>query len=72
MYRLQSIRVVLAIAAELDYEIYMLDVQTALLNAGVEERSFVKMPSGYEHSNESRVPFVIKLQKSLYCLTTSA
>ena len=72
MYRPQSIRVVLEIAAELDYEVYMLDVQTALLNAGVEERSFVKMLSGYEYSNESRVPFVIKLQKSLYCLTTSA
>ena len=29
---LQSIRIVLAIAAELDYEVYMLDVQTAFLD----------------------------------------
>ena len=35
--RLQSIRMMLAIAAELDYEIYMMDVQTAFLNADVEE-----------------------------------
>ena len=46
----------------------MLDVQTAVLNADVEEETFVKMPPGYERSNESRVPFVMKLQKSLYGL----
>ena len=31
--RLQSIRMVLAIAAELDYEVYIPDVQTIFLNA---------------------------------------
>ena len=44
VYRLQSIRMVLAIAAELDYETYMLDVQTAFPNADVEEDVFVKIP----------------------------
>ena len=34
--RLQSIRMVLVITAELDYEVYMLDVQTVFLNADVE------------------------------------
>ena len=33
--RLESIRIMLAIAAELDYEVLMLDVQTAFLNADV-------------------------------------
>ena len=47
---------VLTIAAELDYEVYMLDVQTTFLNADVEEEVFVKMAPGYEHSNESGVP----------------
>ena len=46
--RLQSIRMVVAIAAELDYEIYMLDVQTTFLDADVEEKAFVKSPLGYE------------------------
>ena len=59
VYRLPSIRVVLPIAAELDYEVYMLDVQTAVLNADVEEECFVKMAPGYEHSNESGVPLVM-------------
>ena len=36
----------LVIAAELDYEVLMLDVQMAFLNADVEEDVFVKMASG--------------------------
>ena len=62
---------VLPIAAELDYEIYMLDVQTAFLNADVEEEVFVKMDPGYERSNGSEVPLVVKLKKSLYGLRQS-
>ena len=60
-----------AIAAELDYEVYMLDVQTAFLNADVEEEVFVEMAPGYERSNESGVPLVMKLKKSLYGLQQS-
>ena len=33
--RLQSVQMVFSIAAELDYEVYMLDAQTAFLNADV-------------------------------------
>ena len=53
----------LAIAIELDYEVYMLDVQTAFLNA-----VFVKMVPGYETNDKAGVPFVAKLRKSLYGL----
>ena len=41
--------------ASAGYEIYMLDVQTAFLNANIEKAVFVKMPPGYERSNESGV-----------------
>ena len=41
--------------ASAGYEIYMLDVQTAFLNANIEKVVFVKMPPGYERSNESGV-----------------
>ena len=44
---------VLSITADLDYEVYMLDVQTPFLNADVEEEVFVKMVAGYQCSNES-------------------
>ena len=38
--RLQSIRMMLAIAVELDCKVFMLDVHTAFLNADVEEDVF--------------------------------
>ena len=43
----------LAIAAELDYEVLMLDVQTAFLNADVEEEVYAKMAPGYETYDKS-------------------
>ena len=69
--RLQSIRMMLAIAAELDYEVLMLDVQTAFLNADIEEEVYVKMAPGYETYDKSGNPFAMKLKKSLYGLRQS-
>ena len=69
--RLQSIRMVLAIAAELDYEVYMPDVQTAFLNVKVEEEVFIKMALGYEYSDESGATLVMKLKKNRYGLRQS-
>ena len=62
---------VLVVTAELDYEFYMLDVQTVFFNADVQKNVFIKMAPGYERSNESGVPLVIKLYKSLYGLRQS-
>ena len=69
--RLQSIRMMLVIAVELDYEVHMLDVQMAFLNADVDEDVFVKMAPGYETNDEAGVPLVMKLKKSLYGLRQS-
>ena len=49
----------------------MLDVQTAFLNADVEEEGFVKMVPTHERSNESGVTLVMKLKKSFYGLRQS-
>jgi len=46
--RLQSICMMLATAAELEHEVFMLDVQTAFLRAAVEENVFVEMALGYQ------------------------
>ena len=62
---------VLTIAAGLEYKVYMQDVQKAFLNADVEEERFVQMTPGYERSNESGVPLVMELKKSLYGLRQS-
>ena len=61
----------LAIAAELDYEVFMRYVQTAFLNADVEENVFAKMALGYEIADKSGAPLVMKLKKSLYGLRQS-
>ena len=62
---------ILAIAAELDYEVFMLGVQTLLLDADVDGDVFVKMAPGYEIVDISGVPLVMKLKKSLYGLRQS-
>ena len=66
--RLQSIRMVLAIAAEFDFECWQLDYNTAFLNAKVEEEVYVKMAPGYEGFSNDGVPMVMRLLKSLYGL----
>ena len=64
--RLQSIRMMLAIAAELDYEVVMLKVQKAFLNADMEENVFIKISPGYEIADKCGVPFVVELKKRVY------
>ena len=64
--RLQSIRMVLAIAAELNFEVRQLDVKTAFLYADIEEEVYVTMAPGFETTNLDGVQLVMKLRKSLY------
>ena len=58
----------LAIAGELISEVYMLDMQTAFLNADVAENVSVKTAPDYETNDIASVPRVNKLKKSLYVL----
>ena len=59
--RLQSIRMVLPIAAEYNLEWWQLDYNTAFLNADVTEDVFVTMAPGYEEFDDNRVPLVMRL-----------
>ena len=61
---------VLAIAAEMNWEVRQLDVKTAFLYDGIEEDVFVAEPPGVETQVKNGVPFVMKLfiGKSLYGL----
>ena len=69
--RLQSIRMVLAIAAEQDLEVIQLDVKTVFLYADIEEDVFVEMTPSFETTDKKGVRFVMKLGKSLYGLAQS-
>ena len=44
--RLTSLRIVLAIAAKLRFDIQQMDVETAFLNATLEEEVYIKVPEG--------------------------
>ena len=63
---LKSIRILLAIAAYYDYEIWQIDVKTAFLNGNLLEDVYMTQPEGFvdpKHPNK-----VCKLQRSIYGL----
>ena len=61
-----SIRLLLAIGAQEDYEIHQMDVQTAFLNGELEEEIYMSQPEGF--IKEGKEDLVCRLHKSLYGL----
>ena len=68
--RYTSIRTVLAIANYLDLELHQMDVQTAFLNAELQEEIYMVQPDGYVE--QGKEDLVCKLNKSLYGLKQSS
>ena len=62
---LKSIRILLAIAAHYDYEIWQMDVKTAFLNGNLTEEVYMTQPEGFTSGGGSKV---CKLQRSIYGL----
>ncbi|KAH9727196.1 hypothetical protein KPL70_008566 [Citrus sinensis] len=62
----KSIRILLSIAAMLNYEIWQMDVKTAFLNGHLEENIYMQQPDGFIQKGQERM--VCKLQKSIYGL----
>ncbi|KAL0463129.1 UNVERIFIED_CONTAM: hypothetical protein Slati_0200500 [Sesamum latifolium] len=62
----KSIRILLAIAAWYDYEIWQMNVKTAFLNGFVEEEIFMDQPEGFTTVEEEQK--VCRLQRSIYGL----
>lgn len=64
--RLDTIRVVISLAALKEWTIYQLDVKSAFLHGELSEEVFVEQPPGYEQKgNEQKV---YRLKKALYGL----
>ncbi|KAL0320182.1 UNVERIFIED_CONTAM: hypothetical protein Sradi_5279700 [Sesamum radiatum] len=61
-----SIRILLAIAAWYDYEIWQMDVKTVFLNGFVEEEIFMDWPEGFTSIGEEQK--VRRLESSIYGL----
>jgi hypothetical protein len=63
---LKSIRILLAIAAYFDYEIWQTDVKTAFLSGNIEEELYMVQPEGFVNPKDANK--VCKLQRSIYGL----
>lgn len=65
MVRMETVRLILAIAAAEDMELLHFDVKTAFLYGSLEEEIYMQQPEGYIVENERKV---CELTKSLYGL----
>ena len=63
---LKSIRILLAIVAYHDYEIWQMDVKTAFLNGNLVEDVYMTQPDGFVLDGKTNM--VCMLQKSIYGL----
>jgi hypothetical protein len=68
--KLNSIKVLFALATQHDLEIHHLDVRTAFLNGFIKEDIYMRVPKGYGHVLQHG--FVRKLNKSLHRLKQSS
>ena len=66
MPRFDSIRILIAIAAQLDWNLHHLDVKSAFLNGEIKEDLYVMQPEGFVMKGKES--HVLKLTKALYGL----
>ena len=64
--RLETIRLIIALAAHNHWKIHQMDVKSAFLNGILEEEVYVEQPLGYEVKGEEDK--VLRLKKALYGL----
>ena len=70
MAKLNSVRVLLTLAANLDWPLHQLDIKNAFLNGDLEEDVYMEIPLGFD--NQGKDGKVCKLRKSLYRLKQSS
>ena len=67
---LKFVRIMLAIAAFYDYEIWQMDVKTAFLNGFLEEELYMMQPEGFV--NPKGANKMCKLQRSIHGLVQAS
>ena len=67
--KLSTVRILLSLAANLDWPLHQLDVKNALLHGDLEEEVYMVIPPGYMVFSKTEV--VCKLQRALYGLKQS-
>ena len=64
--RRQSVQVVPAIAAKIDWTVIQLDVKKSFLFADIEDEVFVEAASGFKKTYKDGVQLPMKLGRSIY------
>lgn len=64
--RLDTIRILLAVAAQMNWKVYQLDVKSAFLNGVLHEEIYVEQPEGFVKNEEKDKVYLLK--KALYGL----
>ena len=64
--RFASVRLILAIVANLNLELYQMDVKTAFLNGELDEEIYIDQPIGFVTKGQEHK--VCKLKQSIYGL----
>ncbi|CAJ2633694.1 unnamed protein product [Trifolium pratense] len=64
--RLETVRLIISLAAQNKWKIHQMDVKSAFLNGVLDEEVYIEQPQGYEVKGEEEK--VLKLKKSLYGL----
>lgn len=64
--RMETVRLIIAMAAQQRWKLYLMDVKSAFLNGVLEEEVYVNQPQGY--IIEGQEDKVLKLKKALYGL----
>ena len=67
---LKSVRIMLAIAAFYDYEIWQMDVKTTFLNGFLEEELYMMQLEGFIDPKDANI--VCKIQRSIYGLVQAS
>jgi len=64
--KITSVRLILAIGAHMDLELYQMDVKTAFLNGELNDEIYIDQPLGFKTKGQERK--VCKLKRSIYGL----
>ena len=68
MAKMNTIRILLSLAVNFDWELQQFDVKNAFLHGELEEEIYMSIPAGFSGSDENKV---CRLKKTLYGLKQS-
>ncbi|CAN0494520.1 unnamed protein product, partial [Discosporangium mesarthrocarpum] len=69
--RMNSVRLLLSLAADYNWDLVHLDVKTAFLQSELNEEIYVRQPRGFEKHSPSGAPYACVFARSLYGLCQS-